>query len=452
MKRKKTDLFNKTQQTLTVNYSLLILLFLFLFISLLYAIAYFWFTTAEKNELREMALYEVESVEQLLEKPTDIMREPQFLTVNSNQLFYYVFNTKGELVLENEQLSLFKGEFLNMIDDWTPAREQIRTEVVEFNHDKLFKHKREDQFSTYIPKGEKLKVMMIAEPIYDRSQLVGYLYLGQDVTDLSELLRGLFIILLIMIVVFSSIAYYFSFVMSKRAMVPIRHAFKRQQDFVADASHELRTPLSVMLSSVEILEMEKDQLSPMPQRMVDNVKEEVKRMTGLVGDLLTLARSDTDDPKQMSFENIDLQPIAEKTVLTFEPHALEKKINLKLDVQSSVTVFGQRERITQLLYILLDNAIKYSSEHDTVNLTVWNEKDDALISVSDTGMGIHEKDLPNIFERFYRVDRARTRQNGGHGLGLSIAKWIVELHGGQINVKSNLHEGSTFIVTLPQKR
>ena len=239
--------------------------------------------------------------------------------------------------------------------------------------------------------------------------------------------------------------------MSKRAMVPIRHAFKRQQDFVADASHELRTPLSVMLSSIEILEMEKDQLSHMPARMVDNVKEEVKRMTGLVGDLLTLARSDTDDPKQMSFERFDLQSVAEKAILSFEPHALEKNIQLNLDVQSSITVFGQKERLTQLLYILLDNAIKYSPENGSVKLHVWKEKDNVFISVSDTGIGIDQKDLPYIFERFYRVDRARTRQNGGHGLGLSIAKWIVDLHGGQINVESKLNKGTTFIVKLPPK-
>lgn len=452
MKHKKTDLFIKTQQTLTVKYSLLILLFLFLFITLLYAIAYFWFTAAEKNELREMALYEADSVEQLLENSRDLKREPQFFTVNTNQLFYYVINTKGELLLQNEQLSLFKADFLDLIKDWTPPREEIRTEDININHDAILKHRRDEQFSTYIPKDEKLKVMIIAEPIFDRDQLVGYLYLGKDITDLSELLRGLFIILLVMMVVFSSIAYYFSSVMSKRAMVPIRHAFKRQQEFVADASHELRTPLSVMLSSLEILEMEKDQLSSMPQRMVDNVKEEVKRMTGLVGDLLTLARSDTDDPEQISFESIDLQPIAEKAIVSFEPHALEKNIKLDLDVHSSITVFGQKERLTQLLYILLDNAIKYSPENGVVKLTVWKEKDEAFLAVSDTGIGIDEKDLPHIFERFYRVDRARTRQNGGHGLGLSIAKWIVDLHRGQITVRSKLHVGSTFTVKLPQKR
>ena len=452
MKLKISDLFVKTLQTLTIKYSLLILLFLFLFIILLYVIAYFWFTAAEKNELREMALYEVESVEQLLDEPRDSLREPQFLTVNSNQLFYYVFNKKGELVLQNEQLSLFKSEFLDLVKDWTPQREQIQTKDININHDNFSKHKKGEQFSTYIPKSDKLKVMMIAEPIYDRNQLVGYLYLGRDITDLAELLQGLFIILLVLIVAFSCIAYYFSYVMSKRAMVPIRHAFKRQQDFVADASHELRTPLSVMLSSIEILEMEKGQLSDMPARMVDNVKDEVKRMTGLVGDLLTLARSDTDDPKQISFENIDLKPVAEKVILSFEPHALEKRIQLNLEVQTSITVFGQKERLTQLLYILLDNAIKYSFENGAVQLTVWNEKDDAYISVSDTGIGMDEKDLPYIFERFYRVDRARTRQNGGHGLGLSIAKWIVDLHGGQINVESKLHEGTTFTVKLPQKR
>ncbi len=452
MKRKKSDLFVKTQKSLTGKYSSLILLFLFLFISLLYAIAYFWFTSAEKNELMKMAKNETNSVEQLLEDFRVRKHEPQFFTGNSNQLFYYVVNSHGELILQTEQLSLFKGEFLQLIAEWTPAKEQIRTEDVKIHQDKILKHKKEDQFSAYIPKEQDLTIMMIAQPIYDRNQLIGYLYLGQDITDISELLRGLFIILLIMMVVFSIIAYSFSSVMSKRAMVPIRQAFKRQQEFVADASHELRTPLSVMLSSIEILEMEKDQLSEMPARMVDNVKEEVKRMTGLVGDLLTLARSDTDDPQHISFERIDFHSVAEKAAHSFEPHALEKKIQLDFEVHPPVIVFGQKERLTQLLYILLDNAIKYSREDGVVTLAVWKEKDDAFISVSDSGIGIGEKDLPYIFERFYRVDRARTRQNGGHGLGLSIAKWIVDIHGGRLTVESKLDIGSTFLVKLPQKR
>jgi signal transduction histidine kinase len=456
LKRNKRDLFLKTQQSLTVKYSLLILLFLLLFTTILYAIVYVWSTTAEKNELREMALQEEDAIEQLLSfnnGPNTRLDESQFMTVNSNQLFFYVVNNRRELLLQNEQISLLKGKFLTLIDDWQPGDEQIKTVDVHIDEKFIMEHRGRDkeEFSTYIPKEQNLKVMMIAVPIYDRNQLVGYLYIGQNITDLSELLRGLIIILGITALIFSGIAFYFSQVMSRRAMVPISRAFKRQQEFVADASHELRTPLSVMMSSLDILEMEDDRRNNMSSRMIGNLKEEVKRMTGLVGDLLLLARSDTDDPHAVSFEVFDLQSVADRTVQAFEPHALEKNIRLEFEGMSSLSIFGNKERITQLLYILLDNAIKYSQQNGRVQLSISSEKDSAVISVSDNGIGMDEKELPHIFERFYRVDKARTRQHGGHGLGLSIAKWIVDLHDGKMSVTSKLNEGSTFIVKLPFK-
>ncbi|MCM3161252.1 cell wall metabolism sensor histidine kinase WalK [Metabacillus litoralis] len=446
----------KTQQSLTVKYSLLILLFLLLFITILYAIVYVWSTTAEKNELREMALQEEDIIEQLLSfnnGPNTRIDESQFMSVNSNQLFFYVVNNRGELILQNEQLSLLKGKFLPLINDWHPNDEQIKTEAVNID-EKFIRESRgrdKEEFSAYTPKEQNLKVMMIAMPIYDRNQLVGYLYIGQNITDLSDLLRGLIIILGITALIFSGIAFYFSRVMSRRAMVPISTAFRRQQEFVADASHELRTPLSVMMSSLDILEMEDDQRNNMSSRMIGNLKDEVKRMTGLVGDLLLLARSDTDDPHAISFEVFDIQPVADRTVQAFEPHALEKNIKLEFEGVSSLTIFGNKERITQLLYILLDNAIKYSQQNGRVQLSISSEKDSAVISVSDDGIGMDEKELPHIFERFYRVDKARTRQHGGHGLGLSIAKWIVDLHNGKISLISKLNDGSTFIVKLPLK-
>jgi signal transduction histidine kinase len=291
---------------------------------------------------------------------------------------------------------------------------------------------------------------MIARPIYDHDQLVGYLYIGENITDLLQLLKRLFIILAFSALIFSIIAFAFSRVMSNRAMVPIERAFKRQQEFVADASHELRTPLSVMLSSLDILEMEDEEKNEISAKMVANLKEEVKRMTGLVGDLLTLARSDSDDPN-ISFEVFDLRPIAERTIHTFEGHAASKNIQLGLDISTAITIFGNKDRITQLLYILLDNAIKYSKESGSVTLSITMEKNMVTISVKDNGIGIDEKDLTHIFERFYRVDKARTRQQGGHGLGLSIAKWIVDIHDGRISVESKIGEGSIFIVKIPSK-
>jgi signal transduction histidine kinase len=382
--------------------------------------------------------------------PNDRKGNPQFVTTDSDQLFYYVMNTRGELVLQNEQLPLLQTAFINFITEWKPTKEELRNEDVMINRKQIMKNNEGNRFSTYVPKDQQLQILMIAKPIYDRNQLVGYLYLGHNITDLSHLLKGLFMILVISALFFSGIAFYFSRVMSKRAMIPIEQAFKRQQEFVADASHELRTPLSVMLSSLDILEMEDQHQNEISAKMVDNLKDEVKRMTGLVGNLLTLARSDSDDQK-ISFEVFDLRPVAERTINSFEAHAHSKNIQLELISPESIRINGNKERLTQLLYILFDNAIKYSQESGSVSLSLWIEASMIFISVKDTGIGIDEKDLTHIFERFYRVDKARTRHLGGHGLGLSIAKWIVDIHGGRITVVSKLGEGSTFLVKIPYK-
>ncbi|WP_338788505.1 sensor histidine kinase [Metabacillus sp. FJAT-53654] len=455
MIRKRHDLFSKTQQMLTVKYSLLIILFLLLFIIILYSIVYIWFTTAEKNELRDTVQHEANLVETFLSMdydngPNDRRANPQFVTTDSDQLFYYVMNTRGELVLQNEQLPLLETEFITIISEWKPQREELQNEEIFINRKELMQNEEKNRFSTYGPKNQQLELLMIAKPIYDRNQLVGYLYIGQNITDLTNLLNGLFRILLISTLIFSGVAFYLSRVMSKRAMIPIEQAFKRQQVFVADASHELRTPLSVMLSSLDILEMEDQHQNEVSTKMVGNLKEEVKRMTGLVGDLLTLARSDSDDQK-ISFEVFDLVPISQRAIDSFEAHAHTKNIQLELKSPSSIQINGNIERLTQLLYILLDNAIKYSHDSSSISLSLWKESNLIFISVKDTGIGIDAKDLAHIFDRFYRVDKARTRHLGGHGLGLSIAKWIVDIHGGRINVESSVGEGSTFLVKIPYK-
>jgi signal transduction histidine kinase len=426
-----------------------------LFIIILYSIVYLWFISAEKNELRDTVRHEADVVENFFTQdndnhPGDRKGKPQFVTTDSDQLFYYVIDTRGELVLNNEQLPLLQTAFINFIRNWKPENEELRKEELIIDQNLFTLNQEGNRFSTYVPKDPHLQILMIAKPIYVHDQLAGYLYIGHNVTDLFQLLKRLFIILALSAIIFSGIAFSFSRVMSNRAMVPIEQAFKRQQEFVADASHELRTPLSVMLSSLDILEMEDEKKNEITTKMVANLKEEVKRMTGLVGDLLTLARSDSDD-QNISFEVFDLLSVAERTIHTFEAHAVSKNIHLELEISTPISIYGNKDRITQLIYILLDNAIKYSEESGSVSLSIWMEKNMVNISIKDRGIGIDDKDLTHIFERFYRVDKARTRHLGGHGLGLSIAKWIVDIHGGSMKVESKLGEGSTFVVKIPSK-
>jgi two-component system sensor histidine kinase CiaH len=132
------------------------------------------------------------------------------------------------------------------------------------------------------------------------------------------------------------------------------------------------------------------------------------------------------------------------------PLAEQKNIEFLTNIQENITIFGDKERIKQLLFILLDNALKYNVENGQVRMNIWREAESIKMEVSDTGIGIPLEHQHRIFERFYRVDKARSRQHEGNGIGLSIAQWIVDAHGGTISVQSEEGKGSCFIVTLPQ--
>ena len=186
----------------------------------------------------------------------------------------------------------------------------------------------------------------------------------------------------------------------------------------------------------------------MVERLLTNMRQEVKRMTHLVSDLLTLARSDSNS-NQLSIETFDFRPAAERAIESVRPLAVAKQITLHLDSPASLITIGDPQRLSQLLYILLDNAIKYTPQEGEVKLSLQIAGQQLCIAVQDTGIGIKPEDYQRIFERFYRSDKSRSRQMGGHGLGLSIAKWIVESHKGTIRVSSEIGRGSTFIVQIP---
>jgi signal transduction histidine kinase len=184
------------------------------------------------------------------------------------------------------------------------------------------------------------------------------------------------------------------------------------------------------------------------RKMLLNMRQEVKRMTNLVGDLLTLARSDSNTI-ETKMETFDFRPLAGKALESVSPLAASKQIALEMYAPDTLTATGDSQRLSQLLYILLDNAIKYTANGGEVRLTLSKEESQLCLQVQDTGIGIKPDDQAHIFERFYRADKSRSRQMGGHGLGLSIAKWIVETHGGTIQLTSEVGKGSTFTIRIP---
>ncbi len=224
-------------------------------------------------------------------------------------------------------------------------------------------------------------------------------------------------------------------------------AFKRQRQFTADASHELRTPLTAIKGQTEVaLQRERD---PEAYREVlRGVNSEVDRMIRLVGSLLTLARADAARI-EINREDLSARALATDAVEQVSPAASEKGLTLTVMPGDDVRLVADQDLVLQLLLNLLDNAIKYTAAGGAIDVS-WRVADgQAEIAIADNGPGIPAEHLPHIFDRFYRVDVARSRGEGGAGLGLAICRWIVEAHGGSIEATSEPGSGATFTVRLP---
>ncbi len=239
-----------------------------------------------------------------------------------------------------------------------------------------------------------------------------------------------------------------SLFMAGRALVPIKDSWERQKNFVADASHELRSPLAVIQTSVELVMDNKNETVDSQIKWLENIQAENTRMTKLVNDLLTLARADSDQ-KLMEKKYFPLNNALNSAVTVMEPVAVKNGVHLTLKQNSDIEIYGDESKLKQLVVILIDNAIKYTPSGGSAEVVLKKCDNHAELYVSDTGEGIESEHIKKIFERFYRVDKARSRENGGTGLGLSIADWIVKEHKGSISVSSTPGNGTTFKVRLP---
>jgi heavy metal sensor kinase len=226
-------------------------------------------------------------------------------------------------------------------------------------------------------------------------------------------------------------------------------AFARQVRFTADASHELRTPLSIIHSHAE-LALTRDRTAPEYKQAMETCLRAAKRTKSLVDALLVLARADAGK-LDLKCERFDLREAAEESLAMVTPRAQERNVALETNLQP-VELEADRTRILQLLTNLLANGIQYNREGGRVILTIGPEGSEAVLKVEDTGVGIAAQDQPRVFERFFRADKARSREAGGSGLGLAICQSIVEAHHGSISFTSRPGEGTTLTVRLPLLR
>jgi signal transduction histidine kinase len=213
-----------------------------------------------------------------------------------------------------------------------------------------------------------------------------------------------------------------------------------------DVSHELRTPLTTLHSHMEA--MIDGLWEPTTERLI-SCEEEVKRIKRLVGDLENLTKYESEN-LVLNKTNFNISEVVKNLVLNFENEFINKGIKLIFNEKDTI-IYADKDKISQVIINLLSNALKYTLDGDEIAISIDEDKENNIISVKDTGIGIAEKDLPHIFQRFYRADESRNRKTGGAGIGLAIAKAIVDAHGGTITAESKLGEGSKFIVKILKK-
>lgn len=228
-----------------------------------------------------------------------------------------------------------------------------------------------------------------------------------------------------------------------------------RRDFVANVSHELRTPLTSIHGYAETLAEDDLEDKTTVKRFLQIIENESARMSRLINDLLDLEKLESGDAS-FKMEEVELKDIADYVMGIVEPLAIEREVTLSTDIEDGLFVEGDSDRLVQLLLNLVDNAVKYTAakEHGPreVWIRIYAHNNFAIIEIEDSGVGIPEESLKHIFERFYRVDKARSRKMGGTGLGLAITRFIVEKHKGNISLESEYGTGTIFKVKLPLKK
>ncbi len=224
---------------------------------------------------------------------------------------------------------------------------------------------------------------------------------------------------------------------------------KTRNQFVSNASHELKTPLATMKIMLESMIYQPDMPADVRADFMKDINHEIDRLTGIVTDLLVLTRM--DNKEEMTRDSVNMSELTQETVHLLTPAAEQKQQTLTEDVQEDLLLYGDRSKLGQILYNLMDNAIKYTPENGQIHVSLKQENECIIWRVKDNGIGIPKEDQEHIFERFYRVDKARGRDSGGTGLGLSIVKQMVKMHDGTISVFSEAGQGTEFVVMFPQE-
>lgn len=333
-------------------------------------------------------------------------------------------------------------------------------------------------------------VIRVTTPIIDNNKVIGAVIVYSPVKGIDEATRRLVLMMIFAAIISLAIALIFCIYTSKKIAkpvqkmaeaskevadgnkfthVPVSTEFKefnqlagsfnhmlerieqnekRMKDFVGNVSHELKSPLTSIKGFIEALIDGKGKTAERTQKFLSIMDKEANRLIKLIDDLLILCKADSN--LEVEPQKINVNKLIQEVITNFEVNALHKSVSFKLNYTNKL-LYAKVEphSLKQIMINLLDNAIKYSPEKSQILVTVSCTSDEVEISITDRGPGIPEEDIPNIWDRFYRVDKARSRETGGTGLGLAIVKELIDKNGGEISVKSNIGKGTTFKFKLP---
>jgi signal transduction histidine kinase len=264
----------------------------------------------------------------------------------------------------------------------------------------------------------------------------------EQISEINSHVKGQLIYFNLIILIISSGLSYF---LARKTLHPLEQAMESQNRFTADASHELRTPLAAMRAEIEVALRDKNLSKDGARNLLRSNIEEIEKLENLSDVLLKLARYEHNG---FDFKKLDISDVVVEAYEKVESLAKEKDIEFG-NVLNNFKVSGDKQSLVELFVILLDNAIKYSQKGKTIDIKIFQKDKRAIIAIRDRGTGIKTSDLPHIFDRFYRADHSRGKTVKGYGLGLSLAKQIVDLHSGEITVTSTADKGSEFKVAIP---
>ncbi len=269
---------------------------------------------------------------------------------------------------------------------------------------------------------------------------IAFVEITNDKQMLNTLLLSLVSIFVFMIVIIYIISLYFA----NKAIKPLNVLWNKQKQFVADASHELKTPLTIISANTDLLLLNKEEKIKNQMKWLEYIKSETKGMNKLINELLNSAKAEED---KYNFESINISELINEIVLSFETIVFEKNIKFNINVDDNLILNTDPNKFRQVAIILLDNAIKYVDEKGKINIKLYKDKKNIILDITNTGIGIDKEDLPHIFERFYKSDKARTNNNSNSfGLGLYIAKTITTKLNGNIKCISEKNKNTSFII------